>query len=271
MDASFNDEKFQSQLEQLEAVLILHGRFSDAGSLVKDEMRLFLKQAIKFTPPKTKAQGENAINRDLRNIFTPVEDGAAQQIAREFGTDNVRHWLTSPTDGKPYEVQWSKLDVQGSGMEPYHESQRDSRGRTRPQRGHRKEGNTWIARYVVSDSAMEAYRNKIKARVGQLKSGLATAYVALGGKVGGWVTRHLSKNLGSIVDNLDAPSHPNVTAITRAAGAASYARIYSEALRARKESMAKRIALIIGDYGRAIKHGEKPKHAFHPEDSGSVE
>lgn len=265
-----SDSRYNEQMAALYDALAGSGRASDAATIVEDEARLWLKQAINFTPPRNKAQGENAIKTDLKKIFSVVHDDVAQHIAAEWGTNNVDHWLTSEVDGHRYNVVWDKLDVQGLGMDEYHANHRDSRGRAYSSTVKRS-NNKWRAPYVVSQSAFDAFYNKTKQLVGLMKSGWMRAYYEVGGKLPSWIQRQASRSMGGVVNELSVPGNPSITMSNHAPGIASFDRIARETFRARREAMAKRIRLILSGYNKDMAAGMRPrKHAVRTADSYSV-
>lgn len=245
---TFDDSRFQAILQILADVVPV-----DAKTLLKDEMRLFLKQALNFTPPKTRAQGEQAIEDDLGRTFT----GASEDfLLYEFGESsaNIDQWFTN-RNGEKVHAQFDNMDTLGRGMNAYHQSQRNARGRSgfgKP-RGN-KHGENWKARYVVGYEALTAYKARVKARVGMMKSGLGIAYAKLGGKLPDWVSRHIAKQLGTLRDNLDVPNHPSIVVTAHPPGIVSQERILTETFRARREAIAKRIRLIVSGYSQDVKN-----------------
>lgn len=251
---------YDSKMAELYDVLAGQGRQSDAASLVEDEARLFLKQVISFTPPKNRAQGENKVKGDVGKLFSPVEESYAEYVAnggyrvhpQSTGNENIDLWLHNHVTGTSYEVKWDKLDVRGEGMSEYHAKSRDINGRVS---GRRK----WGFKYIVGDNAFASYLKKVQARVGMMKAGWVFSFYEVGGKVQNWIERHLSnKSLGKCFNDLSIPGEPSITIHNSAPGIMSQERIVLQAFRARRESMTRRIKLIVSGYGKDIASGQKP-------------
>lgn len=261
-DITVDDTRLQARIEELYDALAGAGRGSDCATILEDEARLFLKTAIALTPPKNKAQGENAVKSDLKKIFTPVEDVFAQYIASEFGTSGVDKWLTSPSDGRRYELKWDTLDVQGYGMDAYHERSRNARGRVPGRQLPKIAGKFWPAKYVVSQSAFASYLAKLKTHVGMRKSGWLRAYYEVGGKLPSWIQRHASKGLGRVVNNLATPGKPSITMASHAPGALDDERVLREAFKIRIRVIGRRIKLLASGYAKDVASGMRiRKHA----------
>jgi hypothetical protein len=223
----------------------------DAATVFEDESRLFLKQVIRFTPPKTKAQGEAAITRDLGQLFTAVDENMLNTIGSEHGLSAIDVWLTT-ANGERKELDWRKIDPTGAGMKEFHYRNRDSRGRAFHLK--RQRGQKWYAPYVVSFEDMAAYRDKMKARVGRRKAAWAKSYVALKGTVAAWIGRHIGGAKGEFHISTN-PSRPAIVMINRAAGIGQDTHIVSSALRARYQAIGKRMRLIASGYSKDVAQG----------------
>lgn len=258
---TISDERFQARLAELGDAL-----HKDPQVVIADEARLFLKQAINLTPPKSKAQGEQAIRDDLNRVFTPA-DGEFLQY--EFGetvrrghlgggfNGQIDQWFTNRS-GQKVHAQFEQLDIHGGGMRKFHQSQRNGRGRTvgSANRGS-KIGENWRARYVVSYAAMADYAKKVMARVGMRKSGWLRAYYEIGGKLPSWIQRHARRGLGRVQNNLETPGHPSIVMASHAPGVMDDERILRDTFRARREAIGKRIKLIVSGYAADVKAGIK--------------
>lgn len=226
----------------------------DTETIVRDEARLFLKAAIAITPPKNRAQGENAVKRDLRRIFGVVTDGMADYVAHEFGTHDVRHWLTNEVTHEHYEVEWAKLDPQGYGMEEFHkQNRRASDGHTNRIRFGQKSNGAWLEKYVVSDSAFKSYLAKASKHVGTQKSGWLRAYYEIGGKLAAWIQRNAERGKGTVSNNLGTPGHPSITMGNHADGIGNTKNDVQAVFKIRINSITRRIKLALGGYSADIR------------------
>ena len=242
----------------------------DASDVVRDEARLFLKAAmnVQNTPPKNKDQGQRAVERDVRNIFGIVSDGMAAQVASDFGTEHIQHWITSPSDHKDrYQLQWDKIDLNGVGMAAYHKS------KINPDTGHTyrerigKHGAIWTEKYVVADSAFRRYLKEVWKRVGTMKSAWATSFVQLGGKVPSWISNNIARGKGEYRNTLSDAKHPTVTMTSRADGVLLTANQIRSIVNFRIRQIESRIRKIANGYGKDIKDktGVRPKNFNSPE------
>lgn len=266
------DKKFNDRMNEIHDALIGQGRSGDAATVVQDEARLFLKQVINLTPPPglgtaAKKQGEAAIGRDLMKIFTPVNEELMNTVALvHHGTTGIDAWFE--TAGKPMHVQWDRIDPSGAGMKAWHNQNRDSRGRTRELK--RGRGTAWYAPYVVRREDFAAYRDRIVSHVGRRKAAWAKSFVELGGKVQGWIDRHVSGARGLIINNLDVKNHPSVTMINSSVGISGDAHIVQSALRIRYEAMGRKLRLIVSGYASDVARGIKVTNKAHRTEAGSV-
>lgn len=249
-----NDERLKQRLQQLVDAAYGQGRSADVPTIIEDETRLLLKQIIAFTPPKTQKQGEQAIQADLERLFTPANRGFLVDLMGGFG-GAVDRWFTNK-QGQKVHVQFDAMDVDGTEMERYHEANRTARGRVpRNLRPGKKDGENWVARYVVSYEAFAAYLRKVWQEVGMLKAGWIKAYSELGGKLPNWIARHASKDLGGVVNNLGVPSRPSITVSNHAAGVGQLEHFVRQAIKVRANSIARKIKLLASGYAADVRSG----------------
>ena len=62
---------------------------ADGVVLLKEEMRLLLRDIMRFTPPKSNAQGRKAVNRDVAKAVN-VLDGSSFGRAKQDVRDRMR-------------------------------------------------------------------------------------------------------------------------------------------------------------------------------------
>ena len=177
---------------------------------LKQQAKLAVKDAISLTPPFQKfgsatsrkhlKAGENAIERDLNNVFTPSNESfidaaiTANNGSRRFITRKHRK-----KDGTVFLTDWAIASTSMSEMEPFHKARLRSgnasgRGRGRIKGGGKgtKDTGRWKEehRMVVPYNNLKKYAAQIKARVGFAKDGWSTAAYKLGLKVQRWIARH---------------------------------------------------------------------------------
>lgn len=252
---TIDDTRFQEQLQRLADVVPI-----DAQTLIKDEARLFLKQAIGLTPPKTRAQGEQAIRDDINRVLTGAnEDFLLYEFANQASVDQ---WFTN-RKGEKVHAQFDHLDINGRGAKSWHERNRNARGRIPSgMKSGSKQGENWKASYVVSYAAKAAEIARSIAKVGIRKSGWAASYIFVGGKtLPDWVKRHMYRNAGDVQGNLDSQS-PWLLMSSHAPGCLGDERILTNTFRARGEAIGKRIRLIVSGYSKDVQQKIKiQKHA----------
>src|ERR1022692_3862419 len=93
---TIDDSRGQAMLNDLHDALIGRGQMGDAAVVLEDEFRLLLKQIITLTPPPglgqaARAQGEDAIQRDLAKLFTPINGEMLNDIGSLFGVSGIDH------------------------------------------------------------------------------------------------------------------------------------------------------------------------------------
>ncbi len=186
--------KLNERIEELFDAFVGMGQMGDAATIVEDEARLAVKQIINLTPPKglgtdAKKLGENAVGRDLRKLFTPVNEELLNVIGSQYGTTGIDAWFTTKT-GEHEHIQWQRIDPSGAGMREFHNLNRDSRGRTYSR--NKKRSGVWYAAYVVSFADFSNYFKRMASHVGRRKAAWGVAYRSMGGALQGWVQRHVS-------------------------------------------------------------------------------
>lgn len=235
----------------------------DSRVVIKDETRLLTKMVMSLTPPspglgsEAKKLGEAAINGDLKKIFTPVTEGFLNFVGSKFGVRNIKATLNSKyKNGVSYDLDWTYLDANGSGMRNFHRSQQNRRGRTK--NVNRGGGGKWKAAYVVSQEDLDKYMAHEQSKVGRAKASFAVAFQNLGGKPQRWIARHLTGGAkGFVVNNLNDLNYPSVTVGSRAPGLIQITNVVRQAIRARGEAIEKRIRLVLSGYAKDVAQGIK--------------
>lgn len=233
----------------------------DAGEVLRDESRLFLKQCISFTPPRNKKQGENAIAQDIlggskasRGIVQPIKPYMEQSKPR-----NGYRVLFADKAGVVHAVEdanW-KPGVGVDEMQRRHNASRGgNRNRVRTGRGYIMRGEMrMVQKLFTEDSTIKSFLKATFKKVGRLKAGWIPAFTRLGGKAASWIQRHQSGARGYIVDNSSNPTAPYIDMENHAAGVGETKRIVNNALRARQSAMARRLKLILGAYSADVAKG----------------
>lgn len=142
----------------------------DLGLVIKEEAKYILQTLIKFTPPKSKQQGVNAVRGDLSKLAQPLvysdleakatKGGFYKSMARYTRTRNIakmRELLMNPNLKGYYGM---KLLENIGAIRQEHMSRRNSRGRI-----------TGKATALAFGADFKKYRKEIEDRVGWSVSG----------------------------------------------------------------------------------------------------
>lgn len=244
--AAIDTNLMRDKLNQLSDALNGAGQGGDASRMIENETRSFLRRQIMLTPPKSKQQGEKAIERDLMKIFTPVNEEFLNMVGSQFGVSGIDTWITGQDDKKTH-LQWSRLDPSGSGMAGFHQANRNSRGRTR---NLKRSGQSWYSPYVVTKGDFADYLKKVLSHVGRRKAGWAVSLKQVHGTVAGWIIDHVDNGTarGDVVNQLNVKHHPSITMRNYAPGIADDRRIFQDNVRMTARAIAKKMQLIIQGY-----------------------
>lgn len=153
----------------------------ELADVVRDEARLLIEGTAKITPPRSLAQGRNAVANDLWRLAQPLE-------AARWLDEGISHLIDS-RNVPALEVVFRRVPVRGfkgvsvleGGQLPeYHRSYRDRRGRVRKP-----------LPFAAFEDDAKKYRRIVQQRVGRSKSGWVPALRHLGSKrIPKWVARH---------------------------------------------------------------------------------
>jgi hypothetical protein len=246
LEMTLDSRKWNQQVAALASAL---GK--DGPVILRDETRLFIKQAARFTPPKNRKQGQDAVQRDVKR--------AAQPLEREFFTAD---WIRALVD--KYQGQWDKIEAAlkktafgkwrfEKFSKRLHTGARDSRGRV----------NRSQRTFAFPTQEILAYVKRVKAHVGLLKSGWWPAYRQLGGKMPSWITRH-TRAPGRIVDLSANPNIATITVENHGRGIGQTRHFVQGALNSRAVSIARRIRLILSGYSKEVAAGMRPRRKATP-------
>lgn len=266
-----NDSKFQARLNELMDVMIASGVQSDPAIILREEARLFLKEAMNFTPPKTRKAGENTIAHDAAVAFRPLSESF---LLYEVGGSKTGadFWFTAKGSGAKIHALFNNVDIHGAGMEKYYRGLRGAGGR--PPRYSRmtpqgRMEKTWNLDYVVGYPSFAAFVARRLSKVGMRKSGWLSSYIAMGGKVPKWIARHAARKLGNVQDNLSTPGKPSVVMSSHAPGCKDDVRVLKVAMRNRQAKIVIKIKKIVAFASRDLKAGGKIR-SHGKEVNGSV-
>ncbi len=239
-------------------------------TILQEQAKLAIKDAISLTPPfhkfgsatsrKHLKAGENAIERDLNNVFSTASEGFINSsIAANGGSRRfiVREFKTKK--GDTFLQDWADSSTSMSDMEPFHKSRLRSgnssggkggrnRGRVKGGGKYSKDIGRWKeqVRMVVPYANLDRYKKQIKSRVGYLKDGWSTASYKLGLKVQRWISRHdapgsYKQKLGKKVQEKFIQFSNNVSYINSTGMSARILKQVYSNRQTRMESQTKRI------------------------------
>lgn len=258
----FFDVAHKDFAEQLDGLVKATGK--EAGRVVRDEARLFVKDVVKHTPPfgetpstetlnHQRKIGEAAVERDIRRAFVALEElkvmqgeetalvGRLRELARQGKVQSIHDILRD-------ELNFKNPNVAARVDPEWHETQRDKRGRV--------PGGKRRPRMVILNEG--TIRKQIRAkqrRVGKAKGGWAAAADALGVKLPGWIKRHGSP--GQVQNRLDNIFNPSITMANLVGyiqGTGAELQIVNRALRNRVKVMKLKLERIL----TARKKGWRP-------------
>jgi hypothetical protein len=183
------------------------GLQKDMKELLKQKALLVAQAWQKETPPwvgrnhasdsqEAKKSAENRIKRDLINSVTP----GSLIFDKEFENKTLKKYvkrkdytkLNAAMDHMPKMESW----VAKPFTESLHESQQ--------KRGSVYRNKTRKNVLTLDESKWKRYLKVLQARVGWIKAGWGVSVQALGGKVTGWVARHIANCQGAIEIVMDS-------------------------------------------------------------------
>ena len=204
-----------------------------APKVFSDQMRLLVKELQRVTWPRTKKQGENAVERDILHAVRPLDAQAFAGISNP----KLRARLTGVARSKDKEALLTILrnthghmrDAKIVDFSPsLHTSARNSRGRVpKP-----------LGRYTFDGAEVKAYVAKVKAAVGWAKGGWNAGAFRLGTLMAPWVRRHATKG-GTASGNPADKIEPNIVMTNRANKIPGSQAILEHALKVRAKNMTK--------------------------------
>lgn len=226
--------------------------------VVRDEVRLLLLYAVKYTPPKNQAQGKKAVRRDILRTMRPIypeEMTKSKGLARIVRTRNVISFNAAAEN-----FSGSLKNARAVEFEArIHTGQRDGRLRVNPGK---LNGKT-VVLGRAQGALLSAYIRKIEGHVGIAKSGWWPALKAVGGAAPAWVTRH-GNTAGDVVDETAiAGTTPTVTVINRTGwGYRDGMRILNDAARERAKAMMTKVNALVRGLNTPIGNG-RSSVSFH--------
>lgn len=181
----------------------------DFPQAVQRSARLLNAELLRFTPPKTYAQGRAAVRRDINRammLLNPdkVHNRVLAQAIRDEEYEVVQAFIANLRRYRPSSLlARNKLRRFDPAL---HQSKRDGRGRVKRAQGI----------MVLERSKYERYVKEIQKHVGATKFGWAISGRRLGVSIPSWVLGH-SERQGEYQENLN-PKNPMIAMTNRAPG-----------------------------------------------------
>lgn len=208
---------------------------ADAEKLLREEMRLFLREIIRFTPPKTNAQGRKAVEGDIQKAIGLLDQNSFGR-AREEVRLPMRE-LIRRRDNETLQEAMREMDGRYWIVKTFDKNDHISR-RNRYGRVRRKS-------FVMTTdrTAYNRYVREVKGRVGYAKSGWLKAAEAVGLPLPSWVRRHAGYAKGGF----EAPTANKLEIVARNGSVRipNYERTVSSALNSRRMSVEKEFARLL--------------------------
>lgn len=207
---------------------------ADGAQLLKEEMRLLLRDILRFTPPNSLAQGRAAVERDLRRVARPLEPGKIQmprlaEAVQKKDLPAINAIVARLGGGWGGRTIIAGLDA----IRATHERARNRYGRI---------GRDLRNLALFSD--WRSYLRTVQSRVGYTRSGWLPAARAVGLPQPSWVTRHAGYSSGSY--DPPTPDDLTVTAINRSVKIPNYEqRHVYPAVAARAKSIASELRRLL--------------------------
>jgi len=174
--------------------------------VMRDQMRLWLVDLIKQTPPKNRGQGVRAIERDLGKLFVPLKIGDALKFfASEFGQESssggIPRKQVKATAAKRFPDVIFNWDGNQARMDGYRNRFRNKRGgiSKRSRNIYQVKDWTFENKMYVPASAFNKLKRKLSARVGTLKAGWLPGAIQFGAKSPAFVNK-VSRKSGFAID-----------------------------------------------------------------------
>lgn len=219
--------------------------------LLKEEMRLLLRDVVSFTPPKTQAQGRAAVYTDLARNAAPLDP---QKIKMKRMADVVRkrdvEAIQKIADNlKGGFFQRRTLLQTTDDIRAQHKKNRTRYGRIRKD-----------MRNMALLSVWRKYTREVQDRVGFAKAGWLRAAEGVGLKLPNFVTRHAGNAPGQYI--APTPQKLVIESINRSSKIPNYDRTVADATKRRVNS-------IKSELNRLLRGGKSRRGSFAGTETGA--
>lgn len=161
--------------------------------ILRHQAQLFIRDAIRITPPGKAANGSAVLVADLTRIFRPVPDEAIHAFRATNGGDTKTDLFGHAGVKALGEVSEKVLTL--AEMHAFHQERRTKRGRVmkvnrNARTGLKKKDLKGLDVGIVAIRDFKAYVASQKKLIGKLASGWAAAAQSLGIRLSPWISRH---------------------------------------------------------------------------------
>lgn len=221
ISVKFDTVKYRNDLNQFVERLN-----ADSVLLLKEEMRLLLRDIQTLTAPKTLAQGRKAVKGDLRRVAAPldaerIQMPALKQAVAKRDLDAIA--AISKNLKGTFFANRKLLSSEGE-IQAAHLTARNNRGRVRRDLGNMAILRTW-----------NKYAKSVMDRVGYTRSGWFAAAQGAGLKLPSWVSKHAAYARGGYV--APTPASVEIVAVNRSSKVPEYQRTVDAAMKLRAKSL----------------------------------
>lgn len=161
-----------------------------AKNVLRNQTGLWSAQLMKLTPPKSRKQGRQAIENDLKRIMRLTKDPAGLRKLKEMA-DRI--------GGFPEYL----FNATGQDVAAFHQERRSGRtGRTRrPNMKWQVGAMTFSDAMYLKSAAFKKRLREASRRIGVLKEGWLLGVRRFGGRPVGWVKRS-GRRVGAAIDRM---------------------------------------------------------------------
>lgn len=212
--------------------------------LLKEEMRLLLRDVVSFTPPKTQAQGRKAVDADLRRNAAPLDAQKIKiprmaELVRKRDVEAIQKFADNIKGGffNRRRLLQTTEDIQAE-----HRRNRTRYGRVRSDK-----------RNMALLSVWRKYTREVQDRVGFAKAGWLRAAEGVGLKLPNFVTRHAGNAPGQYI--APTPQKLVIESINRSSKIPNYDRTVAAATKRRVNS-------IKSELNRLLRGGKSRRGSF---------
>ena len=227
----------------------------DLGLVIKEEARYAIQTIVKFTPPKSKQQGANAIRGDMANVAQPLvyQDLKAKATAGSFynslakyvrnrDTEKIRALFRNPNLRYYY---GAKLLPDLNALKDEHRARQNSRGRV-----------TGKPMAFAFGPDFKKYKKMLEDRVGWSVSGWNSSAKVTGAKYKKFSDslkpqQGAGKLFGSVRSNFG--TNPFIKATAHNIKIPNYQRMVDGAISSRERTTVKKVAAVLAN--RAVNLG----------------